>query len=132
MAIVVRHIDEIARHRRGDVIWINFDYRNPSGLDRIPKRLGLRRSKIIHWLALRGICFEECFGFFDGALEEPYRGDICVDLPIDRSNDDFTALESMLEHPDQSPKIAGILFRLVPLSLARKNGRLYRQIMNSE
>jgi hypothetical protein len=130
MAALFYHIDEIARTRKSDVLWIAFDAPKLCSLERMPKRLFQRRAKIISWLEQRKIGYEACFAFFGGALEEPYRGDLFIDLPINRSDQNFVDLQAMLEHSDGSPRVEGIFFYELPLKVARKNGRFYREVMN--
>jgi hypothetical protein len=129
MVALTYHIDEIARTRKSDVLWVAFEYPNSGSLERMPKRLRQHRAKIIFWLGQRKIYYEECFGAFDGALEEAYRGDLFVDLPVDRTNQDFIDLEAMLEQPDGSPSVPGCFLYHLPLKAARKNGRFYREVM---
>jgi hypothetical protein len=122
---------EIARTRKSDVLWVAFEYPNPGSVKRMPKRLRQHRSKIIFWLEQRKVYYEECFGAFDGALEEPYRGDLFVALPpLDRTNQDFIDLEAMLEQPDGSPSVPGCVLYHLPLKVARKNEPFYRKAMS--
>ena len=130
MVALLYHIDEIARRIKRDVLWVAFEYSERGSLEKMPRRLRQHRSKIITWLSKRNIRYQECYGVFDGALEEPYRGDVFVDLPLDNSNADFVALEEMLETAGGSSKIEGIVLYALPLKVARKNGRFYREVMN--
>lgn len=128
MADLLYHIDEIARIKEADVVWIAFEYEQPGDWEKMPPSLRQQRAQIICWLEQRKIDYQHCFGFFDGALEEPYRGDLFVDLPIDKINKNFAALEAMLENPDTSPKIEGVRFYLLALKAAKKNKKFYRKI----
>jgi hypothetical protein len=130
MADLLYHIDEIARRKKTDVVWIAFEYEEPGNWERMPQRLRQHRTEIILWMEQRQIPYEHCFGVFGGALEEPYRGDLCVDLPIDKTNKYFAALEEILEHSDKSPKIDGVQFYLLSLKIARKNKKFYQDIMD--
>jgi hypothetical protein len=130
MVALLYHIDEIARSRKADVVWIAFEYKAPGDWERMPKRMRQQRARIISWLEQRKVAYERCFGFFGGAIEEPYRGDLFVDLPIDRTNKNFAELEAMLEHPDTLPKFEGVRFYMLPLKEARKNRRSYQEMIN--
>ena len=131
MAELIYHIDEISRVQKRDVLWVSFEYPPPHcSIDGMPKRLSKRRNEIIFWLQQQKIYYEACFGIFSGALEEPYRGNFFVDLRLDRDDQNFVTLESMLEHTDGSSRIKGIFFFHLPLKVARKNGRFYREVMS--
>jgi hypothetical protein len=71
MADLLYHIDEIARRKKTDVVWIAFEYEEPGNWERIPQRLRQHRAEIIFWLEQRKIPYEHCFGIFGGALESP-------------------------------------------------------------
>ena len=130
MAELLYHIDEIARRKQTDVLWIAFEYDELGDWERMPRRLRQHRADIIFWLEQRKIAYEHCFGVFCGALEEPYRGNLCIDLPIDNKNKYFVALEEILENTDTSPKIEGVRFYLLSLKMARKNTKFYKESMD--
>jgi hypothetical protein len=129
MAELIDHIDEIARSKNTDVIWIQFTYPEPTALEAMPQRLRKSRNKIIGWLDEQKISYELCFGFSDGALEEPYVGDLYIELPVDPSNIPFRYLQRMLENADYSPRIEGIRMIFLPLKMARENGNFYTNAM---
>lgn len=90
MPQIIRTIDEIAREKRRDVIYVQFhnfstgfvaDYRtNPS------------REAIISWLDENRIAYIPCGGFDSGCIVEGYDGELYIDVPIDENDDDFFKL----------------------------------------
>jgi len=131
MVRLVCHIDEIARSKKSDVLWIAFDFPQRGSFKKMAAPLRHQRVKIISWLKRKKIMFEECYGIFDGALEEPYRGNLYIDLPLEKNNQQLLELEALLEHSDGSPKMEGVCLYHLPVKVAQKNRRYYREVMSS-
>ena len=83
-------IDEIAREKQRDVIFVQFhnfstgfvaDYRtNPS------------RKAIISWLDEQRIAYIPCGGFDSGCIVEGYDGELYIDVAIDADDANFFKL----------------------------------------
>jgi hypothetical protein len=90
MPRLIRTIDEIAREKQRDVIFVQFhnfstgfvaDYRtNPS------------REAIISWLDEQHIAYVPCGGFDSGCIVEGYDGELYIDVAIDEDDDNFFKL----------------------------------------
>lgn len=87
MPQIIQAIDEIAREKQRDVIFVQFhnfstgfvtDYRtNPS------------REAIILWLDEQHIAYAPCGGFDSGCIVEGYDGELYIDVAIDEKDENF-------------------------------------------
>jgi hypothetical protein len=129
VASLLFHIDQIARVRRRNVVWIAFEYDSPGGVENMPRSMKIIRNKIVGWLEKQKISYEPCFGIFDGALEERYRGDLFVEIKVRIKDPYFIELEKIIENEDGSPKVDGVLMYILPRKIADKNSIYYKSII---
>jgi hypothetical protein len=119
MPQIIRAIDEIAREKQRDVIFVQFhnfstgfvaDYRtNPS------------RAAIISWLDERRIAYMLCGGFDSGCIVEEYDGEIYIDVAIDENDDDFLKLAEWFLPYDGKPRYPNAWLFYLPLAVAQLN-----------
>ena len=121
MPQIVDPIDRIARAKGRDVLMVGF--RAPkSRRERFDWEHCPSRQELIEWLDRQGIAWTPCYEMWsDGLIETPYTGELYIDVPYDRANEQYRQLELHLENPDGSPRIPHVLFFLLPLATALKN-----------
>lgn len=119
MPQLIRAIDDIAREKQRDVIFVQFhnfstgfvaDYRtNPS------------REAIISWLDEQHITYIPCGGFDSGCIVEGYDGELYIDVPIDENNDDFVKLFEWFIGGGGRPRYDNAWLFYLPLAVALLN-----------
>lgn len=119
MPQIIRTIDEIAREKQRDVIFIQFhnfssgfvaDYRtNPS------------RKAIVSWLDENRIAYIPCGGFDSGCIVEGYDGELYIDVPIDENDDDFFKLCTWFFPADGKRRYENAWLFYLPLAVALLN-----------
>ena len=112
-------IDEIAREKQRDVIFIQFhnfstgfvaDYRtNPS------------REAIISWLDEQGIAHIPCGGFDSGCIVEGYDGELYIDVAIDADDDNFCKLSERFLGEGGKRRYENAWLFYLPLAVALLN-----------
>lgn len=118
MPLVIKHIDEIARAKGRDVLYVKFhqDLRQDVDWAHLPIR-----QQIIDWLDANNIAWQECGHMADPRLYCSYRGQIYIDVPFDESDPVYHQLQDYLENPDGSMRFDGAWFCYLPLSDAMQN-----------
>lgn len=124
MPQLIRTIDEIAREKRRDVIFVQFhnfstgfvaDYRtNPS------------RKAIISWLDEQRIAYIPCGGFDSGCIVEGYDGELYIDVAIDENDDNFIKLFEWFAGEGGKRRYENAWLFYLPLSVALLNSNEVR------
>lgn len=119
MPILIKSIDQIARQKQRDVLFIRFDTHFIEDFD---YKKWTFRQNLIHWLMAENIPFEECA---DIAKDEEdmnaYLGQLYIDIPYQPQDPIYQKLANHLENSEGKMKIDGVLFCLLPLHIAMKN-----------
>ena len=121
MPQIIDPIDLIARKKGRDVLLVEF--RNSKGqLSEFGWQRSAARRDLIAWLDEKGIGWSPCYRIWnDGLIETPYTGEIYLDVPYELTDPRYQQLQQHLENPDETPRIPGIGFAVLPLELALKN-----------
>lgn len=119
MPQIIQAIDEIARAKQRDVIFVQFhnfntgfvaDYRtNPS------------RQAIMSWLDEQCITYAPCGGFDSGCIIEGYDGELYIDVQLDESDDNFFQLCKRFLPEDSTCRLENAWFYYLPLAVALLN-----------
>ena len=118
MPQILKHIDKIAREKQRDVLFIDFDREMYPSYD---YKNYEERKKLLQWLDKNNIPYEECGHMASEYEWESYRGQLYIDIPFDKNNEEYKNLNELLENPDGSMKIPGVNFWYLPLKVAMKN-----------
>ncbi|AOJ17106.1 hypothetical protein [Burkholderia vietnamiensis] len=121
MPSMIEHIDAIARRKARDTLFVSF-FDDPAG-ERSPYRWQAHpaRAALVAWLDANGIAWKPCGEVADERVMRSYGGSIYIDLPFDRDDATYRALEAFLEHPDGSLRFPHMRFLVIDLDYARKN-----------
>lgn len=118
-------INDIARQRRRDVLFLTFCSQPPNAdgdmfaemfsddEDPLPDwENDPARQRILQWLDAEGIPFQECFGVWsEGLITAPYNGTVYIDIPYDPALPEYRKLSDFLEDDDQGKtKWTGVVF----------------------
>lgn len=119
MPQIIRTIDEIAREKQRDVVFVQFhnfstgfvaDYRtNPS------------REAIMSWLDQQSISYMPCGGFDSGCIVEGYDGELYIDVTIDESDKNFLKLARWFLPDGEGPRYTNAWLYYLPLAVALLN-----------
>lgn len=119
MPQIIQAIDEIARAKQRDVIFVQFhnfntgfvaDYRtNPS------------RQAIMIWLDEQCIAYAPCGGFDSGCIIEGYDGELYINVPIDDHDDNFLKLCKWFLPEEGKPSYESAWLSYLPLAVALLN-----------
>lgn len=128
MPQLIKHIDQIAREKQRDVLYLEFNpERNEDDFfgdnnGRYSFENDSIRTKILDDLTKMGIAWMYYFPFMDeNFILMGYDGQVYVDVPYDKDLPLYQKLESYLEHPDGTMRFKSVRFYIVPLSAAMKN-----------
>jgi len=125
MPQIVKTLDEIAREKGRDTLFVTFeDSRRPQRpLTAARRRL---RSQLIQFLDQHSISWSPCFGCESNLLFGPYRGWIYLDVPYDLTDPAYQLIADYLETPDGKPRYEGMQFcvRTLEAAINGANGRL--------
>jgi hypothetical protein len=118
---VVKRIDEFAREKQRDVLWVVFY--DPS--KKIPSRRNpkdsKRRERFIAFLEQHQIPWSPCFEPWGPSWEViPYYGSIYLDVPYDVNLPQYQLLANYLENPDGSPRYSNACFAVRTLEMANQ------------
>jgi len=122
MPQLLQHIDQIAREKKRDVIYIEFH--NFAGNYHLDYRKNPSREIIADWLATNNIPHWECGGPEVGFWSTRYRGEIYIDVPYDKCDPLYLKIESFLENPDGTMRFEGAWFRGLTLASCMLNAHL--------
>ena len=123
MPRLLEYIDRIAIQKQSTVLFLMFSppKKNPSVLERIgwiDWEKHPSRTKITQWLNENGIKWKPCAGYSTSGQIEGYDGTIFIDVPYDKSNEEYRKLESYIENPDGTIKLPYVKFGYLPLDMA--------------
>jgi len=118
MAQIIKHIDQIGREQNRDVLYIEFDREIYS--DYIYEQYE-ERNNLLKWLDDNDIPYVKCADYASENGWESYRGQLYIDVPMDKNNDKYKLLNEHLENNDGSFKIKGVNYIYLPLEIAMKN-----------
>lgn len=118
MPRILKHIDQIAREKNRDVLYVAFDNEIYDGYD---YKEWVSRRQLVQWLENHQISYIECSHVASENYMESYRGEIYIDVPYDENNPTYIQVRDYLENPDGSSRIPGLIFYLLPLEIAMRN-----------
>ena len=119
MPMIIQHIDAIARKKGSDVLFVSF---SEMTIENHNYKELTERNELIHWLNYNNISFEFCYGMAsDNVIQQPYLGNLFLDVSFDKNDPLYIKLEKHLENRDGSPKIPGVQFFYCPLDVAMQN-----------
>lgn len=118
MPQVIEHIDKIAREKKRDVLYVSFDEEEFSSYDYDEYEI---RDKIIRWLKRNDIGYEECAHYASENYWQSYRGQLYLDVPMTKTNEDYRKIIDYFENEDGSMKLKGVTLFYLPLEIAMKN-----------
>ncbi len=119
MPQLIRAIDEIAREKQRDVIFVQFhnfatgfvgDYRKNSS-----------RGVIIKWLDENDIWHCPCGGFDSGSIVDGYGGELYVDVTIDHNDSSFIRLLDLFSDEEGGQIFDDAWLFYFPLAVALVN-----------
>ena len=75
----------------------------------------------MNWLDDHNIKYEKCGFVANENRIVPYFGQLYIDLPYDKNNEDYMTLERYLENEDGTSRIEHVSFYYLPLEKAIEN-----------
>ncbi|HZW13949.1 MAG TPA: hypothetical protein VFF81_12255 [Noviherbaspirillum sp.] len=118
MPTIIRHIDQIARAKGRDVLYVVFHKELTQPVDWEPLPI---RKQIIAWLDDNGIAWQACGHVANPCFYCSYRGQIYIDVPFDESDPTYRKLRDYLERPDGTMRYEDARFCYLPLAAAMQN-----------
>ena len=122
MPMLIDCIDQIARNKQRDVIYVMFGepgYTSREDFELLEDWEHCEvRQYLLRWFEENGIAAVPCGGFSSDGWIEGYFGHLYLDVPYDSNNADYQKLENLLEHEDGSTKLPGVMFCCLPLAVA--------------
>jgi len=134
MSRVLQTLDQIARKKQRDVMYITFhkkpESESANAIDSeefssFDWQGCASRKEAISFLEEHQIPYQMCFDAQPTGgvlvLAMPYKGQIYIDMPYDQTDELCNKLEGYLENQDGSPKLPDVYLWLYPLEMAMKN-----------
>jgi hypothetical protein len=118
MAILLEHIDKIARDKQRAVLFVTFDHKTFPGRN---YEHWEARSRLLAWLDEHAIPCQMCM---DMAREDgwsAYRGQLYIDVPYDEDDPTFQALNAYIMTEHNEPRTEGVVLYCLPLEVAMRN-----------
>lgn len=115
MPQLIRHIDEIARQKQRDVIFLSFSNNEWSA----PNKTA--RQEAVTWLEANTIPYEPCGLMANEHCMPDYEGHLYLDIPPVQDNPLFQKILAHFEHEDGSSKFPHTLIYSMDLAMALKN-----------
>lgn len=117
--IILKHIDQIAREKQRDVLYLEFNpkpskddiWGNDNG--RYEFENDPVRQTILNYLTQIGASWTCCYPLAEDnniMIEGCYNGGIYIDVPYDKSSPIYQKIETYLEYPDGSMKFSNVRF----------------------
>ena len=123
MAIIVEHIDAIARKKQRSVLYLEFgvpkegkSYSSSYQFEQDPIR-----QEILAWLDKNNIAYTMCGDIASENGWRAYRGQVYLDVVPDDSNEVYALLNDYLEDKDGKSKFENVIFYILSLEIAMKN-----------
>lgn len=120
MPQVIQHIDQIARLKGRDVLYVTFHETLRAPLDW--ERLTVRQE-IIAWLEANNYAWTCCGHVGSTTFMGRYLGQLYIDVPFDEADPAYRRLRDFLEKPDGSMFFDDARFCYYPLQEAMKNAQ---------
>jgi hypothetical protein len=127
MPLLIKHIDQIARQKQRDVLYLEFAPK-PSEEDmwgdnngRYSFERDLVRKQVLDDLTNMGVSWVFCDGFASENYMASYRGQVYLDVPFDKGLPLYQKLEAYLEYPDGTMRFETVQFYALSLQHAMKN-----------
>lgn len=118
MAVILDHIDKIARDLQRDVLYVEFDHDHFRTYEYEEYQ---ERKDLMEWLDQNGIKYRRCGEIARENGWESYRGQLYIDLPFDESNETYQLLDRHLCTKENAPTIPGVILYYLTLEIAMKN-----------
>ena len=131
MPYLMHHIDEIARQKKRNIIFVKFTRVETISVEKHLKKIEPRRKMIIKWLSNRKIKWQPCYDVFRGHIELPYDGHLYIELSVDKRDHTYLEFCKLLENEDETPKFKGVSLWIFRYSDGRKNRKFYKEVMDS-
>jgi hypothetical protein len=128
MPMLIQYIDEIAREKQRDVLYIKFVPENCGIHDSMitwlkhDYRHQSRRAEVLSWLDTHDIPWQMCGWVADeNIIECPYFGDVYIDIPFDENDPQYQIVRDYLENSDGTMRDEHVYFCYLPLAKAMEN-----------
>ncbi len=118
MPFLIKHIDQIAREKQRDVLYVDFDRELYPDYDYKNWQI---RQDLINWLDEQDISYQFWAGMASEYSFESYHGQLYLDVIYDENDPVYQRLSRHLEDEQGKPKIKGVLFFYCPLDMAMQN-----------
>jgi hypothetical protein len=119
MPQLIRTIDEIAREKQRDVIFVQFHNFNTGFVS--DYRTNASRKTIIKWLKQNNVSYTPCGGFDTGSIVEGYGGELYVDILIDENDSNFFKLVELFSSEGGGRRFDDAWLFYLPLAVALLN-----------
>jgi hypothetical protein len=127
MPQLIKHIDQIAREKQRDVLFLEFNPK-PTKKDIWGDDQGRYwfeqdpiRKQILEHLTTMSFPWECCASFANENAIDSYNGRVYIDLPINEDCPRYQSLVGYLEYPDGNMRFETVRFYALPLEVAMKN-----------
>lgn len=126
MPMLIQHIDQIAREKKRDVLYLMFHIKGrEEEASRIFQDFDYaacnHRKEVMAWLTANDIRFYPCAEAANEEGMQSYKGQLYVDVPFDLNDPIFQKLSHYLENPDGTMKVVGSEYCYWPLELSMQN-----------
>ena len=123
MAVLIEHIDAIARKKQRDVLFLEF------GVPEDKKSYSFSyeyeqdpiRTEILAWLDAHNISYTMCGDFASENGWRAYRGQIYLDVVPDELDVLYKLLNEYLEDNEGKMKFKGVMYYILSLEIAMQN-----------
>lgn len=123
MAVLIEHIDAIARKKQRDVLFLEFgvpedkkSYSSSYEYEKDPIR-----GEILAWLDAHNISYTMCGDFASENGWRAYRGQVYLDVVPDELDVVYKLLNEYLEDNEGKIKFKGVMYYILSLEIAMQN-----------
>jgi hypothetical protein len=127
MPQLIKHIDQIAREKQRDVLFLEFNPK-PTKKDIWGDDQGRYwfeqdpiRKQILEHLTTMSILWECCASFANENAIDSYNGRVYIELPINEDCPRYQSLVDYLEYPDGTMRFKNVRFYALSLEIAMQN-----------